>query len=960
MSKYLSLISKNFSFLIDYKWLKLFFEYIDYDEGTLNTQYVKDRTIFSRADPGFIDNSKLVVDSEDIVSNCKHMSADEVRFAESLQSSNSGDCILRKNIKEGEDYALLSAEQWNLLVDWYGANPRIERRITKDKNQIKVELYPLRLWICKESQPEQRYPFLISKADLDFEQDIRNKVMRKLRELSPSNLMTRPTVNMSVLVNGLEYPLSSDLNIQEFSCILVKDRACPQRASPAIHAVENPVVGPLSSSNRYSISENSESSWLDDSDMDIDVLNIVDKNNRSDHSKNNILSRRGLVGLYNIGNTCFLNSAIQCLSNTEALTRFFLEGSWQEDLNEQNPLGMKGLLAEAYCSLLRELWLSVHSSAANPRELKAVISRFAPHFSGYQQHDAQEFLSFLLDGLHEDLNRVRVKPLVEIPTGDGVNDIEVAQLAWQRHRARNDSVLVDLFGGQYRSELVCPVTGRRSVTFDPFNCLTLELPQPTPETRVRVLLHHGPASPTASTRYTLSLPCSATFQDLRRQLAEAAGIGEDRVVLADVFASRFFDFFEDATRVAPSGSRCRRQLVHAYETPVPAKRTFSPVRSRPPFGPAESSGMHMDVRGGRKGTPALQDRDGSYMLLAAVHRRPRRTYYRHVEMEAFGSPTILAVPIDPETGKASYSALWREVSVAAGRLCDPRRAPGGPGALTEKRQSNTARRVRNGSSPGEWEGRVELRRMDAWRHLEVGKELYDDGADGVEGLEAGDTVCIDWTEDGLALVDSDDNDEESDLDDDEDAMTETSVMQGEAGGQGAVKLEELLGAFSEPEVLSESNSWFSPFCRQHVRATKTIAIWSAPAHLIIHLKRFSASADDGLVDIGGYGMLQAERQKLDTFVKFPLRGLDLGAYVRGPGREGGSGIDGLVYDLYAVVNHYGGSGFGHYTACCLSPGDGKWRRFDDSDVETIEDPEGEVVTKAAYLLFYRLRCPRTL
>lgn len=40
-----------------------------------------------------------------------------------------------------------------------------------------------------------------------------------------------------------------------------------------------------------------------------------------------------------------------------------------------------------------------------PRGFKANLSQFAPQFSGYQQHDSQEFLAFLLDGLHEDINR---------------------------------------------------------------------------------------------------------------------------------------------------------------------------------------------------------------------------------------------------------------------------------------------------------------------------------------------------------------------------------------------------------------------------------------------------------------------------------------------------------------------------------------------------------------------------
>jgi ubiquitin C-terminal hydrolase len=65
-------------------------------------------------------------------------------------------------------------------------------------------------------------------------------------------------------------------------------------------------------------------------------------------------------------------------------------------------------------------------------------------------------LSFLLDGLHEDLNRILKKPYVEIPDfEDGLSDKEIANSFWDYHKARNDSIIVDLFQGQYKSRLIC-------------------------------------------------------------------------------------------------------------------------------------------------------------------------------------------------------------------------------------------------------------------------------------------------------------------------------------------------------------------------------------------------------------------------------------------------------------------------------------------------------------------------
>lgn len=68
-------------------------------------------------------------------------------------------------------------------------------------------------------------------------------------------------------------------------------------------------------------------------------------------------------------------------------------------------------MSRKYFEFLEELWSETGSFA--PRDMKNTIGKFAPQFSGFQQHDSQELLAFLLDGLHEDLNRVKTKPYIE-------------------------------------------------------------------------------------------------------------------------------------------------------------------------------------------------------------------------------------------------------------------------------------------------------------------------------------------------------------------------------------------------------------------------------------------------------------------------------------------------------------------------------------------------------------------
>lgn len=176
----------------------------------------------------------------------------------------------------------------------------------------------------------------------------------------------------------------------------------------------------------------------------------------------------GLTGLKNLGNTCYMNSMIQCLSATIPLARFFKEGRYKSAINRENPLGTKGVLADAVAQLIRSLWSEQYRFLA-PVTFREAICRFAPQFKGSDQHDSQEFLAFLLDGLHEDLNLVRQKPPPIEFTPEREKELETlptliaAEREWNIYLRRDDSIIVRLLQGQYKSQLRCLTCGTVSL-----------------------------------------------------------------------------------------------------------------------------------------------------------------------------------------------------------------------------------------------------------------------------------------------------------------------------------------------------------------------------------------------------------------------------------------------------------------------------------------------------------------
>jgi hypothetical protein len=149
-------------------------------------------------------------------------------------------------------------------------------------------------------------------------------------------------------------------------------------------------------------------------------------------------------------------------------------------------------------------------------------------------------LAYLLDGIHEDLNRVKKKVMVPAVESDGKRpDAEIAALAWEAYQKRNRSVIVDLFMGQLKSMVVCPEAkcGKVSITFDPFCYLSVPLPINN-DRRIAVTIYRADGG--AAVRYVVTVDQDGWCSDIRKALGKLSTIPEDHIVLWEMYKSKLY------------------------------------------------------------------------------------------------------------------------------------------------------------------------------------------------------------------------------------------------------------------------------------------------------------------------------------------------------------------------------------------------------------------------------------
>ncbi|SCV70333.1 BQ2448_1727 [Microbotryum intermedium] len=782
-------------------------------------------------------------------------------------------------------------------------------------------------------------------------------------------------------------------------------------------------------------------------------------------SKSNTRSgQRGLTGLTNLGNTCFMNSALQCMSNTKELQEYFSSGVYKSEINRTNPLGMRGQVAESFGQLIERLW-STSSGAYAPRDFKQALSRFAPQFSGYGQQDTQELLAFLLDGVHEDLNRIKKKPPTSAPDWEGGSDKEMFKLAktcWEQYRSRNDSVIVDLFQGQYRSTVVCPDCDKVSITFDPFMYVTMNLPV---SKKWEGRIYFVPLDPKRA-RYAVDLevPKNGTIKTAKAMVAKLVDCDPKHLVTMEEWKGKPFKAWYDDDMISELNTE--RDCLVFWETsgpfPQPKPREYGRTKPLPmdPDAPIVIPVMHKarsklsgsshrsygaSNHGDAFGSPFLltltreqaSSVEGIELALATQYARVTKRGKEllefveleqdtgaaaspHVPTAAMAGPSLNLPPTPPPEASMEVDAAVEDdaspstsaglTSTAASSVSSTSKAPrskgpfqlyvskhpvtkyglplgqrdceGTPVVPLESRlprapspetdMFKTSSSPAPGHVPGAFptteEESSSVMSTDESTSAPVELELPSDAVELVTHsttpkaatkplVKNGDFFHVEWEPAALAhYFGGNGSDGEQATWAQVESLVDPVLAERRNRPRGAAKkaitIQDCLNEFTKEERLGEDDTWYCPVCKKHQQATKKVELWKVPDVLVFAFKRFSAN--------------RYSRDKLDDLVDFPLEGFDIEPYVEGvkverrlAGETGAEEPESLIYDLYAVDNHYGGMGGGHYTAYAKNHENGKWYDFDDSRVSEISNPEA-VKTKAAYLCFYRRRTTRPI
>ena len=635
--------------------------------------------------------------------------------------------------------------------------------------------------------------------------------------------------------------------------------------------------------------------------------------------------KKGRTGLVNIGNTCFMNSALQCLSNCYELTKYFLLDYYENDINYKNQLGSSGKIAKVYKQLLENLWVS-DEDYLNPSSFKSIFARFVQKFSGFAQQDSNEFLIYLLDKIHEDLNSVTKKPYIEIEEkGKDETDEEASKRWWQKHLLRENSIIVDLFHGQFRSTITCNYCNRVAVNFDSYMFLSLPIPSGKYEINVKYFGYDinnffefkipitenttvvniidiikiklkksnnnkkisNPPRPKNKRKKTKNKNSNKAVINNEVSLS---GDSIEIVLLKNknihkVFTNNdyIFSYLQQGYELVAYEKNIHKENIYFYLTQYYTSYLFSLFYYPKTF--LFDYPLAIDIKLEEK-IYSIYEKISNFIKNFNLNKKNKTE-----ALDINYSYEKINRHNEKELGYLIYLDIY--LNKKNNSICE---------SLFSSKYINYLLLEKHSSTENIYTLKKELN-LDKNERLAFDLNI-------LFSLDKSKLPKYNLNSGKLSLNYGND-----------------------------INLYDCLNLFNSEEILDKDNEWYCNICKTHRDVNKKMDIFKAPYYLIIQLKRFKQ--DNEMEQRYIFNLFNSNKNT--SLVTFPINKLDLSKYILSNENKG------KEYELIGIINHYGGVSFGHYTAFCLN--NNKWFEYNDASVTRIH--ENNLISSAAYVLFYR-------
>ena len=617
-------------------------------------------------------------------------------------------------------------------------------------------------------------------------------------------------------------------------------------------------------------------------------------------------SRKGRVGLYNMGNTCYLNSALQVLSNTEDLTKYFLKKYFQTEINNGSSLGSKGFISLEYYKFINQMW-NERSKKFCPKDFRINFCRATHLFLNSEQQDSQEFLLAVLDNLHEDLNRITNKKYMELKEQkEGESDEEASKRWWDYHKSRENSIIVDLFQGQFKSTIKCGMCGNRSISYDSY--MNLGLPIPTKDTQDQIkFLTYDQRLIDINFRKNENFELKDIIKKATSYINSKnnANEKEENILYNNILVAEFSKGFK---------------ITNIYKTAY--------------------ENISININGKKNMKQPLYDNLKISDIYNINNNSEIVLFERNINFDIQNDCDIFVYPIIDKEIKGFFSSSFKKVILSYPIIINinkDKTLKELENIIYKKLEKIIKIKENEDSNPIE----ICFPHFKNWGKFNIQNEVcpiclkkYDNNkscnlfnsipkdkkiGDFINEKNKGRPLILYVKSNiynlnkelylGIPLFN-------------ENTRNETKMN---------LNIYDALDLFNKEEILDGDNMWFCNKCKEHRIAGKRIEIYKTPIYLIIQLKRFKNR---------NYFLKALFGNKNETVIDYKYI-LNLKEFVVGPDKYNS------IYSLYGVIVHKKFMNGGHYFAHCKN--NGIWITFNDEKFEKCDNP----IDRDAYLLFYK-------